>query len=77
MSKPFAYPSLAARLFHLDVQEELLLLVAKNMQHTLSHVHVVASTTEALVERQFSCQKWLLVRDGEIPRHAVLVTRTA
>jgi hypothetical protein len=75
--KTYPKSSLAARLYHLEVGEELLLLVGSSVQVTLNSVHTVTSTTLALAGRRYVCQKWLLVREGELPRAAVLVTRTA
>lgn len=75
--KTYPKPTLAARLAHLEVGEELSLLVLSSAQLTYNSVHGLSATNEALAGRQFVCQKWLLVREGELPRPAVLVIRIA
>jgi hypothetical protein len=76
--KVYQRPSVAARLYHLAVKDQAIFLVPEHssVQRTFNTIRVVLSTTEALRGRQYSCQKWLLVREGEMSRRAVLVTRT-
>jgi hypothetical protein len=76
--KHYVKPSLAARLYHLEVGDYIVLPVPadSSLQVTFNYVHTLAATNEALAGRRFSCRKWLLVREDELPREAVLVTRT-
>ena len=74
--KAYQRPSVAARLYHLEVGEQAVFLVSVTVQQTLNAIHNALAKVEALQGRQYKCEKWLLVREGEMPRPVVLVTRS-